>query len=76
MLGAAKESENDQRIERMRKEGNRMVREEISKRGGTNSYMVILADRFLVSGEGRGIDFDTVKSAVNSIDLAKVESLK
>ena len=76
MLGSTAESENDQRIERMRKEGNRMVREEISKRGGTNTYTVILADRFLVSGEGRGVDFDTVKSAVNAIDLAKVESLK
>jgi hypothetical protein len=76
MLGSSAESENDQRIERMRKEGNRMVREEISKRGGTNTYTVILADRFLVSGEGHGVDFDTVKSAVNAIDLAKVESLK
>ena len=76
MLGSSAESENDQRIERMRKEGNRMVREEISKRGGTNAYTVILADRFLVSGEGSGVDFDTVKSAVTAIDLGKVESLK
>ena len=76
MLGASRESENDQRIERMRKEGNRMVREEISKRGGTNSYSVILADRFVVSGEGRGVDFDAVKSAVNALDLGKIESLK
>ena len=36
-LGASQESEDDQRIERMRREGNRVVREEISKRGGTNS---------------------------------------
>jgi hypothetical protein len=76
MLGATAESENDSRIERMRKDGNRMVREEISKRGGSNSYSVILADRFIVSGEGRGVDFDTVKAAVNSIDLARIESIK
>jgi len=76
MLGTTAESENDARIERMRREGNRMVREEISKKGGTNSYSVILADRFVVSGQGRGVDFDTVKSAVNALDLGKVESLK
>ena len=76
MLGTTAESENDSRIERMHKDGNRMVREEISKRGGSNSYSVILADRFIVSGEGQGVDFDTVKSAVNSIDLAKIESIK
>jgi uncharacterized membrane protein len=76
MIGATSESENDARIERMRKDGNRMVREEISKRGGSNSYSVILADRFMVSGTGQGVDFDAVKDAVNSIDLKKIEAIK
>jgi hypothetical protein len=75
-LGASQESEDDQRIERMRKEGNRVVREEISKRGGTNSYSVILADRFMVEAQGQGVDEKEIKSAVNSLDLAKLESLK
>jgi hypothetical protein len=75
-LGVSKESENDQRVERMRREGNRMVREEISKRGGTNTYTVILADRFVVSADGQGVDIATLKSAVGSLDLAKIESLK
>jgi hypothetical protein len=75
-LGATSESENDARIERSRKEGNRFVHEEISKRGGTNSYTVILADRFVVSGKGTGVDIDTVKKAVNGLDLGKVEALK
>ena len=75
MVGAS-ESENDQRIERMRREGNRMVREEVSKRGGTNTYTVILADRFVVSAEGKGVDLDTLKSAVNGLDLGKIETLK
>jgi hypothetical protein len=70
------ESENDSRIERMRRDGNRMVREEISKRGGTNTYSVILADRFMVSAEGRGVDINTLKSAVSSLDLKKIETLK
>lgn len=70
------ESETDSRIERTRREGDRLVREEISKRGGTNSYTVVLKDRFVVSGKGSGVDIDTVKSAVASLDLGKVESLK
>jgi hypothetical protein len=60
----------------MRREGNRLVREEISKRGGTNTYSVILADRFVVSAEGRGVDIGTLKSAVGALDLAKLEALK
>ncbi|MEO5677203.1 MAG: hypothetical protein ABIQ84_06620, partial [Usitatibacter sp.] len=75
MLGAS-ESENDQRTERMRREGNRMVREESSKRDGTHAYSVILGDRFVVSAEGQGVDLNALKSAVNTIDLVKIESLK
>ena len=75
-LGSVSEKENDSRIERMRKEGNRMVHEEISKTGGTNSYTVILADRFIVSGKGNGVDIDAVKKAVASLDLGKIEALK
>lgn len=75
-LGATSESEDADRVERMRREGNRMVREEVSKRGGTNAYSVILADRFVVSAEGSGVDIATLKSAVGSLDLAKLEALK
>jgi Yip1-like protein len=75
-MGASSESEDDQRIERMRKEGNRVVREEVSKRGGTNSYSVILADRFVVEARGEGVDGKEIKSAVNGLDLAKLESMK
>lgn len=69
------ESEDDNHRERMRREGNRLVREEVSKRGGPNSYSVILADRYVVSAEGN-VDIGTLKSAVGSIDLAKLEALK
>ena len=75
-VGASSESENDQRVERMRREGTRLVREEISKRGGTNTYSVILGDRFVVSAEGDGVDIAALKSAVGTIDLARLEALK
>src|SRR3954467_4840672 len=75
-LGATSESEDDQRIERMHREGNRVVREEISKRGGTNTYSLILADRFVVEANGTGVEIGTLKSSVGSLDLAKLESMK
>ena len=75
-IGATSESETADRVERMRREGNRLVREEISKRGGTNHYSVILADRFVVSADGEGVDINALKSGVNSLDLGKIEALK
>ena len=75
-LATTSESENADRVERMRREGNRLVREEVSKRGGTNTYSVILADRYVVSAEGTGVDIGTLKGAVGSLDLGKLEALK
>jgi hypothetical protein len=75
-IGATSESETSDRIERMRREGNRLVREQISKRGGTNHYSVILADRFVVSADGDGVDINALKAGVASLDLGKIEALK
>ena len=74
--GASSDSETDDRIERMRRDGKRLVHEEISKKGGTNKYSLVLGDRYMVSAEGDGVDIDTLKSGVNSLDLAKLEALK
>ena len=49
------EKETDGRIERTRKEGNRVVHERISKTGGESEYSVIVGNRFMVSAEGRGV---------------------
>jgi hypothetical protein len=70
------EREDGERIERTRKEGTRTVHEEVSKKGGENKFTVVLADRFVVSAEGQGVDINTLKSAVGSLDLGKLESLK
>ena len=75
-MGVTSESETAERTERMRREGSRMVREEISKREGTSTYTVILADRFVVSAEGRGVDIGALKSAVGGLDLARLEAIK
>jgi hypothetical protein len=75
-IGAQSEKENESRIERTRKEGTRMVHEEISKTGGTNNFTLVLADRFVVSAKGNGVGIDALKSAVGGLDLNKLETMK
>ena len=75
-MGVQGERETNDRRERTRKEGNRMVHEEESKSGGQNKYAVVLNERFVVSAEGAGVDLGTLKSAVNGLDLGKLEALK
>lgn len=69
------EKENADRRESTRRDGNRLVHEEVSKRGGNNTYTVVIADRFVVEAKGTA-DFAALKSAVNGLDLAKLEKLK
>lgn len=74
-LGVQGEKEDSNRRESTRRDGNRMIHEEVDKRGGRSEYTVVLANRFVVSAEGNA-DIGTLKSAVNSLDLGKIESLK
>lgn len=75
-MGVQVEREDDNRSERTRREGNRMIHEEVDKRGGRNKYTVVVAERYVVAAEARGVDLGTLQSAVNSVDLAKLEALK
>jgi hypothetical protein len=75
-MGVQGEKEDSNRRESTRKEGGRLVHEEVSKRGGSNKYVVVAGDRFIVSARGTGVDIDTLRSAVGSIDIGKLESLK
>ncbi len=74
-MGVQGEREDDSRMERTRREGNRMVHEEVSKRGGNNKYVVVVADRFVVSASGT-VDINALKSGVNGLDLGKLEGMK
>ena len=74
--GVMSERETDDRLERTRKEGNRVVHEEVSKRGGRNKYSLVLADRFIVTASGSGVDINALKSGVTSLDLGKLESMR
>jgi hypothetical protein len=74
-LGVSGEKEDSNRREATRREGTRMVHEEVDKRSGESEYTVVLANRFVVTAEGKA-DIGTLKSAVNGLDLAKLEALK
>ena len=69
------EREDSYRKESTHKEGNRLVHEEVSKQGGSNKYVVVLNERFIVTARGN-VPIDALKSSVASLDLGKLESLK
>jgi hypothetical protein len=74
-LGVQGEKEDSNRREVTRRDGTRVVHEEVDKRGGRSEYTVVLANRFVVSAEGNA-DIAALKSAVNGLDLARLEALK
>jgi hypothetical protein len=74
--GVQGEHEDSQRREVTRQEGDRMVHEQVDKHGGSNEYTVVVAQRFIVSAKGQGVDIDTLKSGVGAVDLARLQSLK
>ncbi|MGZ5072139.1 MAG: Yip1 family protein [Usitatibacter sp.] len=75
-IGVQGEREDSNRRLSTRKEGNRMIHEEVDKRGGRSKYTVVVGDRFVASAQGSGVDIDTLRSAVGSIDLGKLEALQ
>jgi hypothetical protein len=74
-IGVQGERETADRRESTRKEGNRLVHEEVNKRGGQSKYSVVLNDRFVIAAQGN-VDINALKSAVASLDLGKLEGLK
>lgn len=75
-MGVQTEKESGGRSERTRKEGNRLIHEESDKNTNQAKYTVVLAERFVVEAEGSNVDLGTLKSAVASLDLAKLEAMK
>jgi len=69
------EKENSERRESTRRDGKRLIHEEQNKKGGSSKYTVVLNDRFIVEARGN-VDYGQLKSAVNSLDLGKIESMK
>jgi MFS family permease len=74
--GVEGEREDDSGSERTHKENGRLTHEKTTKNGGTNEFAVVVADRFVVSAKGRGVDLAALKAAVTGLDLAKLEGMK
>jgi hypothetical protein len=70
------ERESSDVSERTEKVGGRLVHRKVSKTGGTNEFDIVLGDRFIVSAKGDGVDINTLQTAVTSLNLAKLESMK
>jgi hypothetical protein len=71
------EREDDQSSERTHKVDGRLVHEKISKTtGGTHEFDIVLGDRFVVATKGQGVSFTDLKTAVSTLDLRKLESMK
>jgi hypothetical protein len=75
-VGVQGEKEDDNSSERTQKVDGRLVHEKVSKTGGANEFGVVLGDRFVVSATGRGVGLSELKSAISSLDLGKLESMK
>lgn len=70
------ESESSEGYERVYREDGARVHETWNEAGRTGSYERIVADRFLVALEGRGLDMSALKSAAESLDLSGLAALK
>jgi Yip1 domain len=75
-MGVQGEKEDQYGSEKTAKVGGRLVHEKVSKSGGNNEFSMVIGDRFMVSAKGRGVDLATLKGAVTSIDLGKLEGMK
>jgi Yip1 domain len=74
-MGVQGEKEDQYGSEKTAKVGGRLVHEKVSK-SGNNEFSMVIGDRFMVSAKGRGVDLATLKGAVTSIDLGKLEGMK
>ncbi len=75
--GVQGERDNDQRSERTVKSDGRLIHEVRAKQpGGENEFGLVLGDRFIVTAKSSDLDLDSLKNAVGSLDLAKLEAMK
>ena len=69
------EKEDQYGTEKTQKVNGRLVHEKSRKSGG-GEYSVVIADRFMVEAKSASVDLGTLKSAVSSLDLGKLEAMK
>jgi hypothetical protein len=70
------DKETDHGYEKTGSAGGRRFHEKYDKNSKSGEFTVIVGNRFLVEVNGNGIDMPTMKKAVETINLAKLESMK
>ncbi|HEY2188355.1 MAG TPA: Yip1 family protein [Caldimonas sp.] len=70
------DKETDAKVEKVYKDGARTVHEEFQKDGSHGELAVILANGVIVSAEGSKVDMATLKTLMQSVDLAKLEATR
>ncbi len=74
--GVTMNRETDQGVEKVYKQGKRTVREEYTKDGSRSEVSVVLENGVMVNANGQGIDIGSLKTALNTVDLGKLETMK
>ena len=69
------EKEDQYGTEKTQKVNGRLVHEKSRKSGG-GEYSIVIADRFMVEAKSSSVDLNTLKTAVGSIDMSKLETMK
>jgi hypothetical protein len=62
--------------ERAGKLDGRPFHEQYDNRGHSGEFSVIVGQRFLIEAKGRNVDMGTLKTTVNAVNLARLESMK
>jgi hypothetical protein len=70
------ESESSDGYERSYQKNGMRMHEKWDGASRYGTYEVVIADRFLVKAEGRGLRMDDLKNAVASVDLSALAALK
>ena len=68
--------ETDSGYEKTGSAGGRRFHEKFDKSAKAGEYTMIVGNRYMVEVRGSGVDMATLKKAMESIDLAKLESMK
>lgn len=69
------ERESDGRTEKVYRQGARTLREEVDKEAGQVEFTVVLTNGVIVQAEAYGLELASVRQAVESLDLTRLEAL-
>lgn len=75
LMSSESSSETQDGFEKTYTHNGRHIQEEWNSRSGRGAYEVMVGSRFTVKAEGTAENFQQIQSAVESIDLAKLEAV-